>query len=163
MALLAAAAHLQNSGSPGKPRGSAGMMSLPDMRSAAPLPGGNRAGTGFAGRQSSTRTPAENQVLPRQSVANQASPPRMRLVHWRPVTGGKLRGRATILLPIGLKIAGVCIFRTERGTWEICRASKYATQPATSSGMMKARPGIARRSNVQRANCNNAGRTRFVG
>jgi hypothetical protein len=73
-----------------------------------PAPGatGDRAGTGLAERQSFTQ----------KSAANQALALRMQLRHWRPVGAGALRGRATILLPSGLEISGVCIFRTAAGT-----------------------------------------------
>jgi hypothetical protein len=43
--------------------------------------------------------------------------PRMRLVAWRPVTKGALRGFATVELPIGLKIHDCPVFTSHGKTW----------------------------------------------
>jgi hypothetical protein len=43
--------------------------------------------------------------------------PRMRLISWRPLAKGSLRGFATIELPIGLVIAEVPIFATSGRVW----------------------------------------------
>jgi DNA-binding cell septation regulator SpoVG len=42
---------------------------------------------------------------------------RMRLVSWRPVTKGSLRGFATVELPIGLKLHDVLVFVGRNGAW----------------------------------------------
>jgi hypothetical protein len=41
----------------------------------------------------------------------------MRLVSWRPITKGSLRGFATVELPVGLKIFDVPIFTGKNGLW----------------------------------------------
>jgi hypothetical protein len=82
-------------------------MSVPEKRSPAPLAGGNRAGIGFA----------EQQSYIQNSVGDQASTPQMQLRQWRPVSSGALRGRATVVLPIGLEISNVAVFRTAAATW----------------------------------------------
>jgi hypothetical protein len=87
-----------------------------------PLPGqiGSEAGgvKAVVGQRPFTNTRSENQAPLRQSVANQALPARMLLAQWRPLNNGALRGRASLVLPIGLRIDGVCVFRTaERGVW----------------------------------------------
>ena len=45
------------------------------------------------------------------------APSRMRLVSWRPVAKGSLRGFAVIELPIGLKIFDVPVFFGKNGAW----------------------------------------------
>jgi hypothetical protein len=46
-----------------------------------------------------------------------ANPPRksMKLLAWTPIGKGTLIGRAKVLLPIGLEIDGIGLFRTENG------------------------------------------------
>jgi hypothetical protein len=107
-------------------------------KSPAPLVGsGDRAGTGFAERRSSTREPVDNQAPLRQSVANQALPQRMELVQWRPKDVGALRGHATIRLPIGLEISGVAVFRGAGGRawaqWPAEAVKNAAGEPVRDS------------------------------
>jgi hypothetical protein len=46
-----------------------------------------------------------------------AAPRQMRLVGWRPLTKGSLRGFASIELPIGLKIFDVPVLVGKNGPW----------------------------------------------
>src|SRR5438309_1638090 len=46
-----------------------------------------------------------------------AERPKMRLIAWRPITKGTLRGFATVELPIGLKLIDCAVFVGVRGAW----------------------------------------------
>ena len=46
-----------------------------------------------------------------------AAPRQMRLVGWRPVAKGSLRGFAVVELPIGLKIHDIPVFIGKNGPW----------------------------------------------
>jgi hypothetical protein len=54
-----------------------------------------------------------------QRPGNGADRPRMRLISWRPLTKGSLRGFSSIQLPIGLKINDEPVFVGEKGGWAI--------------------------------------------
>jgi hypothetical protein len=46
-----------------------------------------------------------------------AQRPRMRLISWKPIAKGSLRGFATVELPIGLKLIDCAIFVGTKGAW----------------------------------------------
>jgi hypothetical protein len=46
-----------------------------------------------------------------------AQRPKMRLVSWKPIAKGTLRGFATVELPIGLKLIDCAVFIGTKGAW----------------------------------------------
>lgn len=52
---------------------------------------------------------------PRPGAAAQR--PKMRLVSWKPVAKGSLRGFATVELPIGLRLIDCAVFVGTKGAW----------------------------------------------
>jgi hypothetical protein len=46
-----------------------------------------------------------------------AQRPKMRLVSWKPIANGTLRGFATVELPIGLKLIDCAVFVGTNGAW----------------------------------------------
>ena len=46
-----------------------------------------------------------------------AQRPRMRLLSWKPISKGSLRGFATVELPIGLKLIDCAVFVGTKGAW----------------------------------------------
>jgi hypothetical protein len=46
-----------------------------------------------------------------------AQRPRMRLLSWKPITKGSLRGFATVELPIGLRLVDCGVFVGTKGAW----------------------------------------------
>jgi hypothetical protein len=63
--------------------------------------------------------------------------PRLELISWKPLTKGSLRGFATVMLPIGLKIVDCPVFVGDNGPWatlpqkpELDREGKRRTDSA---------------------------------
>jgi hypothetical protein len=62
------------------------------------------------------------------------SRPRLRLISWRPIVKGSLRGFATVELPIGLKINDVPVLVSGKGAWASLPAKAQLDSEIGSGG-----------------------------
>jgi hypothetical protein len=92
-----------------------------DDNNPAPRGSGNRAGIGHADQRSDTAPTRPAQLAPDTATAagwgDRPPPKRLRLIAWRTLVKGALRGFATVELPIGLRIADCPVLVSKGKAW----------------------------------------------
>ena len=76
---------------------------------------------------------------PGAQPANRAERPRMRLVGWKPLVKGTLRGFANVELPIGLRLIDCPIFVGPNGPGRPCLPSPFSTAKGGRPGSAASR------------------------